>query len=105
MKKTLFLLILVSCQKKTVPLITERKSEPPRKLSSIYPPQATVAADTLAGKRLFAGRCGRCHGLPDTHQFNAERWDDILPLMFPRSGFNNEEALHVRAWVLANAKR
>lgn len=105
MKKILLLLVLASCQKKSLPLVTERNAELPRKLNNIYPPQATVAPDSLAGKRLFAGRCGRCHGLPDTRQFNTERWDEILPLMFPRSGFNNEEALHVRTWVLANAKQ
>jgi cytochrome c len=95
--------IVLSCNRKVIPVIASREAPPPQKSQFIYPPKATVPADTTAGKRLFAIRCNRCHGLPLVSQFNAERWEMILPLMFPRSGFNNEEALHVRAYVLANA--
>lgn len=103
-KVFLFLLLLVlACHKKAVPVIAERKTELPKKVESIYPPRPTVAPDSVAGKQIFKARCGRCHGLPDAKQFTKERWDDILPLMFPRSGLSNEEALHVRTWVLANA--
>jgi hypothetical protein len=103
MKKYFFIFLLLSCQKKSVPVITERKADLPRKTESVYPPKATIAADTLLGSRLFIASCGRCHGLPEPKQFSKEKWEAILPLMFPRSRFNNEEALHVRAYVLANA--
>jgi cytochrome c len=97
------LIIILSCNRKVVPVITNRQAPPPQKTQFIYPPIATIAADTSTGKRLFNLHCNRCHGLPLISQFNAERWETILPLMFPRSRFNNEEALHVRAYVLANA--
>lgn len=99
----LFLSLLPACQKKTVPVITERKAELPKKTQFIYPPKPTVPPDTLAGHKLFMARCNRCHGLPDTRQFTTAGWDNILPLMIPRASLNNEEALHIRAWVLANA--
>ena len=105
MKKCWIILLLVSCHKKAVPVITERQADLPRKTESLYPPKETVKADTVMGNRLFMARCGRCHGLPEPKQFSKEKWDDILPLMFPRSRFNNEEALHVRAYVLANAAK
>ncbi|MGQ0737835.1 MAG: hypothetical protein ACT4OJ_02140 [Bacteroidota bacterium] len=101
---TLFL-ILAACQKKAVPVITGRKAELPKKFESIYPPKETMPPDTLAGKRIFMSRCGRCHALPEAKQFSIEKWDDILPLMFPRAGLNNVEALHVRAYVLANTAK
>lgn len=99
----LFLLLVGSCYKKAVPVIAERKTELPKKVENSYPPRPTVAPDTVAGRQIFVTRCSRCHGLPDVKQFIKERWDNILPLMFPRAGLRNEEALHVRTWVLANA--
>lgn len=96
---------LAGCQRQAVPVIRSRNAPLPQKLESVYPPRETVKADTLSGKIIFANRCGRCHGLPVPGQFNREKWDDVLPLMFPRAGLNNEEALHVRTWVLANASK
>lgn len=102
----IFLILLAAaCHKKAVPVITERKTELPKKFESIYPPEQTVSPDTIAGKRIFMARCDRCHGLPGTKQFSVEKWDDILPTMFPRAGLNNEEALHVRAYILANTTK
>lgn len=110
MKKTIAIitalfLVLAACQKKAVPVITERKADPPKKIDSQYPPKETVAPDTLAGKTLFTSRCDRCHALPEIKQFNIDRWDDILAVMFPRARLNNEEALHVRAYLLLNAAK
>lgn len=99
------ILITVACTRKAAPSIINRNAAPPQKAKSIYPPEETVAPDTLAGKQIFAGRCGRCHSLPETNQFTVVKWDDILPDMFPRARLNNEEALHVRTWLLANAKK
>ena len=110
MKKTIAIittsiLLLAACQKKAVPIITERKTAPPKIINSQYPPNETVAPDTITGKQVFISRCGRCHGLPERKQFNPDRWDDILSVMFPRARLNNEEALHVRAYVLASAAK
>lgn len=99
------LIILQACAKKVMPVIESRNTESPKKIKSIYPPEETMKPDTLAGKQIFTARCGRCHGLPGTKQFTAEKWDNILPDMFPRARLTNEEALHVRAFVLFNAKK
>lgn len=100
-----FLFLITACHKKGVPAIVERNAPPPRKIESVYPPRETVAPDSIAGKSIFAGRCVRCHALPVVSQFTRERWDAKLPVMFPRAGLTNEEALHVRSWLLANAAR
>jgi cytochrome c5 len=96
-------LICVACQKKAVPLVTERKAPPPNISRNAYPPKETVAPDTVAGKRIYANRCGKCHALPTPAQYSVTRWDNILPIMIPRARLTNEEALHVRTWLLANA--
>jgi hypothetical protein len=97
--------VLTACQKKAVPVITERETPPPVISRTIYPPKETVAPDTLAGKRIFTNRCGRCHALPLPDQFSVKRWDNILPVMIPRARLNNEESLHVRTWLLAHASQ
>lgn len=101
----LLVLMFAACNKKAIPEITDRKAEPPKMMRVEYPPKQTVAPDTIAGKNIFTMRCGRCHGLPDAEKFTAERWDDILPLMIPRAGLNNEESLHVRTYLMAHAAK
>ena len=102
----LFLILtFIACQKKTVPVITERKTDPPEKIGTIYPPAGTVTPDTVEGKTVFITRCGRCHGLPDPVQFNSVRWESILELMIPRARIDKENAVHIRAYVLANAAK
>lgn len=94
-----------ACHKKATPVITERNAELPKKTNSIYPPVQNVAPDTVAGRQIFTARCGRCHGLPEAKQFTVAKWDGILPDMFPRARLTNEEALHVRTFILSNAKK
>ena len=68
MKKSLcitFLAILtIACNKKTVPVITERKYEPKGRVKT-FPPPVIISPDTVAGKSIFMARCSRCHGLPE----------------------------------------
>jgi hypothetical protein len=92
----------MSCQPKGLPLITERKGEPVEKTAFVYPPRLTVSPDTVLGHRIFVNRCGRCHSIPLPGQLNIAGWDKILPVMMPRARLNNEEALHVRAWIFSN---
>jgi cytochrome c5 len=102
----LFLLVAsLACQKKSVPEITGRKTTPPVSVAAQYPPAATVAPDTIQGKAVFMARCNRCHGIPDPHQYTSARWELILASMLPRTRISNDNAVHVRAWVLANATK
>jgi hypothetical protein len=99
----LLITILFSCEKKAMPTISERKSPPPSKITTVYPPLATVAVDTAAGRQLFMARCNRCHVLPSAAQLTMARWDKVLPLMILRARLNNEQALHLRSWIMGNA--
>lgn len=99
----IILIVTISCQKKAVPVITERKNELPATKPTIYPPP-TISPDTVAGKTIFTTRCGRCHGLPEPAQYTAQRWDGILSYMIPRSRLNDEQGIHVTAYLKANAQ-
>jgi cytochrome c5 len=101
----LITILIISCQHKSVPVITERKAVPPVKQNSLYPQVANVVVDTIKGKALFQNSCNRCHALPIPSLHSQKIWDGYLSSMFPRTRLSTEEAYHVRAFVLANAMR
>jgi hypothetical protein len=92
--------ILMGCQKKTMPVITDRKTEPAAPVTATIP----VVPDTLVGKNVFNARCARCHDLPDPGKFTVQRWDDILVRMMPRARLDNEQRVHIKAYLNSQAK-
>lgn len=107
MKKTFTLiaatvLLLAACQKKSLPVITERSSGPNARGLDIT---AVSDGDAAKGQVIFTNRCDRCHGLPETGAYTAARWESIVGLMAPRARLDKEQAGHVLAWVKANAKK
>ncbi len=92
--------LAAACERQTMPSITTRKAEPPKKITSPYAPEGTVVADTILGKQVFSNQCNRCHGLPDIKLYAEERWENILLQMLPRAGVDKVNAVHVRAYIL-----
>lgn len=105
MKHVLFLLLIISlltaCQKKTLPVITERAST----FSLPNSDTAALVADPASGRLIFSNRCARCHGLPETARYTEKRWETIIALMSPRARLNRQEALDVLSFVKANAAK
>lgn len=95
----------IACQHKALPAITERKALPPVLSKTVYAPPGKVQPDTLQGKTVFMARCNRCHGLPSPETYTGRQWENILLLMIPRAGIDEENAVHVRAYVMANSVR
>lgn len=100
----ILLFVIISCQKKAVPVITERKNELPGKIETVDPSPAT-SPDTAVGKTIFTNRCGRCHGLPKPAQYTAQLWEGILSYMIPRARLNDAQGVHVRAYLKVNAAK
>ena len=106
MKKTAFVIItiasiILACNKKTIPTISDRTTDPPKPES----PVANVKPDLAIGKTIFTTRCARCHDLPDPAKYTAERWDGILRTMIPRAGVNRVQEVHVAAYIKANCAK
>jgi len=106
MKKTIFFLIVAvaiiqACQKKGIPTIADRTTDPPRPES----PVANVKHDLVIAQGEFTSQCGKCHDLPEPAKFTAERWDGILRTMIPRAGINRVQEVHVTAYIKANAAK
>lgn len=97
-----FLSALLACQRKTIPVIIERKDATSPKPALV---KETIVADTAAGRQIFMARCGRCHGVPDPLQYTTRQWETILASMIPRSRINKEQALHLTAFVNTNADK
>lgn len=96
-----FTIILMACQKKSLPVISERVMEP------ATPPSETVNAvpSLEAGRIIFNNRCSRCHGLPETTIYSGKRWGTILELMAPKARLSKNEKQDVMAYVTAYAKK
>ena len=97
----LIMFILIACQKKSLPVITQRDSSRPLRGNDT----TAWVVDVSVGRNVFNNRCGRCHGLPSTDQYTSQKWDTIITLMAPRARLSGEQEFNVRAYVKANASR
>ena len=102
---TIGLIVFASCQKKAIPVITERKEETVRGTTRSIDLSETIAPDTVAGRSIFVGRCGRCHGLPDPSIYTQQRWEGILTSMIPKAKLDDVQKVHITAYVKANAAK
>jgi cytochrome c5 len=91
-------LFLVNCSNKTGKAIASKSGS---------------HADTVAytpeqlheGMTLYQGSCQQCHKLHDPAEFTTGKWNRILGSMIPRTQLSESNAMVVRAYVLANAKK
>jgi hypothetical protein len=102
---SILLLIVYGCRQGSVPVITGRNTVRPAISLSVYAGKGTVQEDTVAGRMVFMARCNRCHGLPRPEAYNTVMWEAVLLRMIPRSRIDTVNAVHLKAYVLANAVR
>ncbi len=94
-------MVLIACNKKAIPVITSRTTSPSDPVKQI----ADIKPDMEIGKKIFTNRCGRCHDLPKPDQYTPQRWDGILSYMIPRARLDDEQGIHVTAYLKANAAK
>lgn len=99
------LIVLISCNRKSIPVITERNRDPSSRNEKTIAITEKLIADTAKGKIIFMNRCNRCHGLPDLFLFNSKRWENILEIMSPKAKLNAEQRIHIEAYVMANCAK
>ena len=98
-------ILAIACNKRTVPVITERKYEPSKGIVTTIPPAGLISPDTVAGKSIFMARCSSCHGLPEPTLYSEKRWDGILSSMIPKARLSKEQGVHITAYLKANASK
>ena len=89
------------CTKKAMPTIPERERDVPAKELT----KPDVQPDAARGKAIFTNRCVRCHDLPDPTQYTFERWEGILRSMIPKARLNDEQSVHLTAYIREQAKQ
>ncbi|PVH30358.1 molybdopterin-dependent oxidoreductase [Pararhodobacter oceanensis] len=72
-------------------------------LDRVYDITDNLMADMSPGERLYYERCTVCHAPREVTHFTQQQWRGITPSMFPRAGFNDEEAALVMDYLMANA--
>jgi mono/diheme cytochrome c family protein len=105
MKATIIILIIAvivfACHRKTVAssdnIVISNKTN--NETKAVNPEVAS------AGQKVYANRCGRCHGLKKTENYTVQQWDNILKSMIPKAKLNDDEAKQVAAYVMEHAKK
>lgn len=95
----IIVVLCVACTQKSLPVITSRTIEPIKKEKN----KSFIVPDLVVGKSIFMNSCGKCHDLPQPEQFTTQRWDGILSYMIPRARLNQDEGIHITAFLKANA--
>lgn len=88
--------MLLACSKKSLPVIVAR--EPAITNEAISP---SIKPDIETGRIIFNTRCNRCHMLPDLLLYNQKKWESILRSMAPKARLNQEQKIHVAAYINA----
>lgn len=53
------------------------------------------------GRELYATKCTRCHSPVLIGYLTVPEWEETLPRMIDKAGFDDEAAADVRAYVLS----
>jgi hypothetical protein len=66
----------------------------------------TNFASLTSGYNLYAKKCTNCHRLFHPNEYNASKWQTILPRMFIKARIQNEEQrILITNYVLLKGKR
>lgn len=74
--------------------------------SSTKASSKAVSAEILAqGKEISETKCGKCHRLHETTEYNADQWTKILDRMIPKARLADDQGNVLRQYYEANAKK
>lgn len=64
---------------------------------------AALYADMGPGEKMFFERCTVCHAPREVTHYTQQQWKGIVPSMFERAGFQEDERALVMEYLMANA--
>jgi cytochrome c5 len=59
------------------------------------------AADITEGQRLYYGRCGNCHSIPEITSESEQKWPKIMDWMAPKSNMDEAQKQKTLQYVLS----
>jgi cytochrome c5 len=57
-------------------------------------------SDIAEGQKIYNGKCGRCHKLPEVEKFQEDRWPGIMDDMGPKAYLDEKQKQQVLNYVL-----
>jgi mono/diheme cytochrome c family protein len=57
------------------------------------------AADLDAGKKLYTGKCARCHKLRDPNQYDEAEWDKWMVKMKKKAKLTDEQSQQLAEYI------
>lgn len=96
------LIVVVACQRKAAPVITNRTVEPPppAKVEPVF-----ASKEIEAGQVIYTTKCVRCHDAKPVQRWNVEEWKPILRSMIRKSKLDSTESSNVTLYVNYHAKK
>ncbi|MBA5628184.1 c-type cytochrome [Moheibacter lacus] len=92
-------LFVVTCATKAV-TVASAETAPTKEFV-----KANFTEDQLAqGKTHFENNCAQCHKLFDPNSRNAEKWNNVLKRMLPKTDLRYEDGRLVQAYLVANSE-
>lgn len=111
MKKLLVIAALsigvIACTKKATPAKTPETPVAPAPASEGSEAAATapkLSKEAVAGMETYNAKCGKCHDLPKTSAYTADRWQKIVDWMAPKAKLTEAEKANVLIYVQFMAK-
>jgi len=111
----LIAILLYSCshsKKMTAPAATATTEKPtpppppqPQVINTTIDSIKIVTASIPDGKATYTAKCGRCHRLYATNEFEAKDWQPIVTAMALKAHLNDTEKANVMAYVKDGAKK
>ena len=93
-------LFVVACATQTASTIAHTDAVPTKTEA-----MASFSAEELAqGEILFANNCDKCHKLFEPESRDAEKWNNVLKRMLPKTQLTQDESKLVRGYLIANSK-
>jgi cytochrome c5 len=78
---------------------TEKTTENAAKSLSVATSEKTAQAILDEGKTIYANSCTKCHELPETSKYTAEKWTEIMKWMAPKAKLTDEQSKLVYNYV------
>lgn len=95
-----FILSIVACATKAATSVASLETAPTKEFAI-----ANFSEDQLnQGKTLFENNCAQCHKLFDPESRDAEKWNNVLKRMIPKTDLAYEEGRLVQGYLVANSK-
>ncbi len=96
----LFILSIVACATKATTSVASLETAPTKEFAV-----ANFSEDQLnQGKTLFENNCAQCHKLFNPDSRDAEKWNNVLKRMIPKTDLAYEEGRLVQGYLVANSK-